>query len=249
MRAGPTAVDDVEAAGPGHLDVEKDQIRLAGVRWRRSLRCRSGHSATSSSQSSRARSVRSRSRASGSSSATRTRTLPFVMRLGMPPRLAAARVPGGTGISSLTARPLAVVRELNAMRRTVEALEPIARVREANAAAQARARAGAQPNPVVADFDPEIVALPARRNLHEPRPRLRRHAMLDRVLDERLQNQARHFGVERVGIDVEPNRQSILETRLFDLQVLLQELQLLLQRDAEPRRSDRTSVAAGRSGG
>ena len=56
--------------------------------------------------------------------------------------------------------------------------------------------------------------------------------MLDRVLDERLQDQPRHFGVERLGIDLELDRQAILEARLLDLEVLLQELQLLLQRDA-----------------
>ena len=119
----------------------------------------------------------------------------------------------------------------------VQALEPIARVREPDAAAQARARAGAQADAVVADFDPELLALPARRNLHESRAGLRRHAVLDRILDERLQNQPRHFGVERLGIDVEPDRQAILEARLLDLEVLLQELQLLLQRDARRARA------------
>ena len=73
--------------------------------------------------------------------------------------------------------------------------------------------------------------------------------MLDRVLHERLQDQARHFRVERVRIDLEVDAEAILETRLLDLEVLLQELELLLQRDARGTRCDRTSGAADRSGG
>ena len=56
--------------------------------------------------------------------------------------------------------------------------------------------------------------------------------MLDGVLDERLENQPRHVGVERLRIDVELHGQPILEANLFDLEVLLQELQFLFQRDA-----------------
>ena len=46
----------------------------------------------------------------------------------------------------------------------------------------------------------------------------RRDAVFDGVLDERLKDQPRHFGVERVWIDVVVDRETILEPRLFDLQ-------------------------------
>ena len=54
--------------------------------------------------------------------------------------------------------------------------------------------------------------------------------MLDRVLDERLQNQPWDLGVERFRIDLVADRQPILEADLFDLEILLQELELLLKR-------------------
>src|SRR6476660_3954750 len=56
--------------------------------------------------------------------------------------------------------------------------------------------------------------------------------MFDRVLDKRLQDQSRDFGIERVRIDLVVDRQAILKTRLLDLEVLLQELELLVERHA-----------------
>ena len=84
----------------------------------------------------------------------------------------------------------------------VEALEAIARVRQADAAVQPRARARVQSDAVVPHLEPELVRLAARRDLHDARAAARRDAVLDRVLDERLQDQPRHLGVERVGIDL-----------------------------------------------
>jgi len=56
--------------------------------------------------------------------------------------------------------------------------------------------------------------------------------VFDRVLDERLQNQSRYFGIERVGIDFIADREPILKACLLDLEVLLEELDLFVQRDA-----------------
>ena len=54
--------------------------------------------------------------------------------------------------------------------------------------------------------------------------------MLDRVLDERLQQEVGQQRIERLGLDVEPHDQSIGESRLLDLEVLREEIELRLQR-------------------
>ena len=64
-----------------------------------------------------------------------------------------------------------------------------------------------------------------------PGPGLLRDAVLDRVLDERLQQQVRHQRVERVGLDVEADDEAIGEARLLDLEVLCEEVELGLERD------------------
>ena len=46
------------------------------------------------------------------------------------------------------------------------------------------------------------------------------HAVLDRVLHERLQDQVRHHRVERVRLDVETDDESIGVTGLLDLEIL-----------------------------
>lgn len=54
--------------------------------------------------------------------------------------------------------------------------------------------------------------------------------MRDGVLDERMQDQPRDLGVQGIRINAVMNAEAILESSLFNLQVLLHELQFLLQR-------------------
>src|SRR5262245_749287 len=61
--------------------------------------------------------------------------------------------------------------------------------------------------------------------------------MLDRVLHERLEDQSRNLGVERVGIDVVIDREPVLKSRLFDLEILLEELEFLVKRNARGART------------
>jgi hypothetical protein len=56
--------------------------------------------------------------------------------------------------------------------------------------------------------------------------------VLDCVLHKRLQNHPGDFRVQRFGIDLEAHAQPILKARLLYFQILLQELELLLQRHA-----------------
>ncbi len=55
--------------------------------------------------------------------------------------------------------------------------------------------------------------------------------MLDGVFDERLQHQVGDQRIERVRLHVEHYGQTIPEPGLFDLQILREEIELLLQRD------------------
>ncbi len=112
-----------------------------------------------------------------------------------------------------------------------EVLQPRAGRRHADALLQRRQRVLRQPHPVVADFHAQLVALAPGRDVDVPGPALLGHAVLDRVLDERLQDEVGHERVERLGLHVEAHDQAIGEARLLDLEVLRQEVELRLERD------------------
>ena len=59
----------------------------------------------------------------------------------------------------------------------------------------------------------------------------RLHAMLDCVLDQRLQRKDRYDRLQHVRIDLDAYRQSILEPGLLQAQVLLYVMQFLRERD------------------
>src|SRR5215204_6660503 len=62
----------------------------------------------------------------------------------------------------------------------------------------------------------------------QPPARLRRlDAMLQRVLGQRLKQETRDEGVERVGVNVEVDRQALVEPHARDVQIALQQLELL----------------------
>ena len=67
--------------------------------------------------------------------------------------------------------------------------------------------------------------------LDASRPRPRRDAVTDGVLDERLQEQMRDARVEDGGIDVDRDAEPIAEARLLDRQIRLQDLDLLFDAD------------------
>ena len=60
---------------------------------------------------------------------------------------------------------------------------------------------------------------------------LPREAVLDRVLDQRLQDHARHDDVERVGMDLLLDAQLRAEAHDLDVQVFVDRLELFAQRD------------------
>src|SRR5579864_5282610 len=51
-------------------------------------------------------------------------------------------------------------------------------------------------------------------------------AMFDRILHQRLEQQARHLGVERVGGDFEHNAEPVLKPHLLDFKITVYEFKL-----------------------
>src|SRR4029079_12045741 len=108
---------------------------------------------------------------------------------------------------------------------------PGARVEQAAPGAQRLERADLQPAAVVAHLHPEPLALLAGGDLHVVAAVAAGDAVLDGVLHDRLQDHPRHLAVERVGIDLHVDGKTILEARLFDVEILLEKIDLFLQRD------------------
>ena len=174
-----------------------------------------------------------RSRATGSSSTTIVRILltPLLSR----PRPRLRRLLA----ASLHQRDRNAARA-NRRRRLPE-LEPMRATRTGAAAATAYSpsptprlksvnRAADSPTPLSRTSSSSRRADAPAPNLDLAGRRPRTNAVLDGVFDERLEHKVGHQRVERVRLHVEHNGQTIPEARLFDLQVLREEIELLLQR-------------------
>src|SRR5208282_1962667 len=70
-----------------------------------------------------------------------------------------------------------------------------------------------------------------RRNLQPAALPAARDSMNDGILNHRLQHHLRHQQLTRVGLNVPTNVESFCEPHLFDIQVVLSELQLFFERD------------------
>src|SRR6266496_4272487 len=122
---------------------------------------------------------------------------------------------------------------------SVELLEAGARVRQPDPG-PARAWRFQEPRPVVAHAQYEHSLLSPSGDLDLPAAGLRRDAVLDRVLHERLQDQVGYARRKDLGRNVEGDLQPILEPRRLDLHVHLEELELAGERDE--LRGDRKST-------
>ena len=78
----------------------------------------------------------------------------------------------------------------------------------------------------------------------DPGADLAREAVLDRVLDQRLQDHARHDEVDRVRVDVLHHFQLRSEADHLDVEVLVDRLELIAQRDEVLVTAQQTSQAA-----
>ena len=135
----------------------------------------------------------------------------------------------GDGDDDRQAGGLAV--ELEAVVGAEEVLQPRARRRDADALLQRRQRVFRQPDAVVAHFHPQLVALAARGDVDVAGPGLLRDAVLDRVLDERLEDQVRHERVERLGLHVEADDSRSAKRVCSIWRYLREEVELGLERD------------------
>ena len=90
---------------------------------------------------------------------------------------------------------------------------------------------------VVLDFDDGVAIAERALDRDAAAADLRREPVLDRVLDERLEDEARHDHVERVRVDLLVDVQLRPEPDDFDVQVLVDRLELFAQRDEVIRAS------------
>src|SRR5712692_9726342 len=109
---------------------------------------------------------------------------------------------------------------------SVELLQPRAGVAQADAPLPLP-----HARPIVSDRQHQPAAVAARLDFDLPVARRPAGAVLERILDDRLQDQARNRNVERPGIDFRRRPQAPLKADLHDLDVPLEKFELLAQRN------------------
>ena len=109
--------------------------------------------------------------------------------------------------------------------------QPRARRGDADSLLERGQRILRQPHAVVAHLHHELVVLAAGADVDVPGAGLARDAVLDGVLDQRLQQQRRHEHVVGFRLHVVADDETVGEAGAFDLEVLAEEVELVLQRD------------------
>ena len=89
---------------------------------------------------------------------------------------------------------------------------------------------GKEPHPVVVDLDDDAAVFAMAADRDRARTDLAREAVLDRVLDQRLQDHAGDDEIERVGVDVLDHFQLGTEANDLDVQVFVDRFELFTQR-------------------
>src|SRR5262245_11748021 len=112
----------------------------------------------------------------------------------------------------------------------IELLQPRARVAQPHALGPSRVPARLEPPAVVAYRHHESLIPALRADLHSPSRGPRSDAMSDRVLDDGLQKQVGHLGLEHLRRDVLAHRQAISKADLLDVEVPIDEVELLPER-------------------
>ena len=100
---------------------------------------------------------------------------------------------------------------------SVELLETALDVRQANARVILEAPPYRQADPVVFHLEDHAVCQALCSDVHLTAPQQRARPVTDRVLDERLQDEARHERVTRAVLDPDVDRQPILEPEPLEL--------------------------------
>ena len=102
--------------------------------------------------------------------------------------------------------------------------------RHADTLVQCRQRIFRQADAVVSDLDPQLFVVVTCGDVDVACAGLPGDAVLDRVLDQRLQQQRRYQRIERLGLDVVADHQAVGETRTLDFEVLAEEIELRVER-------------------
>src|SRR5690606_12446845 len=181
-----------------------------------------------STSSSCARRSRRRRRASGSSSTTSTRS-GWASGIG-----GGAEVVGDVERERDRSAGAATGRGSEGERGggSVERVEAGARVAEADALRRALGGLVRQAGAVVLHVEHEAGARSARADGEAAGAVLdAADAVLDGVLDERLEDQVRHERVERAGLDLLGHVERALEADALDVQVVAEEVELVAERD------------------
>src|SRR5262249_13217957 len=191
-------------------------------------------SPTSSTPPTRERNARSRSRASFSSSTTSVRMPPAVTR-----RLRRANlseVGRSRGLLHREPQPhdgaaSRAALDLGQVIRPVQALEARSQVAQPDAARiDLREHRLRHAEPVVADRQREELAVHVRVDRHRADAALARQAVLDGVLDQRLQDEVRDELAKAAGVDVGLHAQALVEAGALDVEVRTRHLEFLGQR-------------------
>ncbi len=121
-----------------------------------------------------------------------------------------------------------VVGEPEAVTIAVQLGKPGAGVRHADALAFESALGHAPA--VVGHREQEFVAGPDRAHFDPTGARVRLEPVADRVFNDRLQDETRHLGLQRGGIDREAKLQPVAKADALDLEIFLEERDLVPQR-------------------
>jgi hypothetical protein len=114
----------------------------------------------------------------------------------------------------------------------VDHSETLADIRQSDAARHRLIQAVEyESHSIVFDLDDGAAVFAMAANRNHARPDLPGEAVLDRVLDERLQDHARHDDIERVRADLLADAKLGPEANDLDVEVLVDRLQLFTQRD------------------
>src|SRR5213079_3167200 len=100
---------------------------------------------------------------------------------------------------------------------------------ESDAEPQARSRC--RTRAIIADAEPDPAVVALHSDLQPAGGGIDADAVLDSILNQWLKRQARYINSEKVRWHVHVNFQAIVKPRLFDLQILADELEFALQSD------------------
>jgi hypothetical protein len=83
---------------------------------------------------------------------------------------------------------------------------------------------------IIPHFQHEVTIVAANTDRDVSRRRTAADRVMNGVLDERLQHEMRHAGIERRGLDPPVEMQPRSEAHLFDVDVVIEQTQLLVER-------------------